>query len=715
MKSCMNCSVYISCDNKRKSFDFYCDKYKKIRQEDLFFSKKDKKVKEKDIEQPTQITSDINSKKEFNVEHVVSIALSDSTSAPVDVKINDSHIPRAKNFFEFATGEQFLNIKPYVEQMCIATILFAEFCPVCSKMEWLFEDHKVDDSLRRFEKRVALLHNGKCPHCHATKSKLVENKKLKFFQELAVSAGQRSGKSALVAMMSAYLTHRILKLQKPNEVYGLLHSNVLQGTFVALTYAQAKDTLWEPFFGYLNNAPWFVQYNQFMHEQSMKYGEELIKLNETAVVYRHRSLMVYPAGPDKRTLRGRTRCFASIDELGWFDSEADSKKIKMNANEIYVALERSLLTVRASANKLIKKGFNDIPSGYFLNISSPSSVRDKIMELVRKSENSTKIYGLIKPTWEMNPTVSYEDLEEEFKKDEVTAWRDYGARPPLSSNAFIQAIDVVERAITSKKNGASVQYATKTYGEDTFRYGKITNIKKVYQKSILALDAGMTNNSFACVSGYLDDESNFVVSTAIEIMPHPGSPVNFTLIYKNIISKIVEYQNVVLVVADRWNSAKFLSDLREDLGIATEQYSMKYADFWFVRDMLFSNNILLPEPTKEVKDCIIYDMDEYPLCYENNPINHLVLQILTVRDTGNAITKGDGGLTDDLFRALALAVHRRHNEKAADLFEGEEEEEVEFPPFMAIARRIPSESSLTRRQIINTDGKAIAIGRKSRG
>lgn len=66
-----------------------------------------------------------------------------------------------------------------------------------------------------------------------------------------------SGKSAIVAMCCAYLLHKQLKLQKPNEIYGLLPANVLHGTFVALTYKQAAETLWEPFLAYITDSPWF--------------------------------------------------------------------------------------------------------------------------------------------------------------------------------------------------------------------------------------------------------------------------------------------------------------------------------------------------------------------------------------------------------------------------------------------------------------------------
>ena len=254
----------------------------------------------------------------------------------------------------------------------------------------------------------------------------------------------------------------------------------------------------------------------------------------------------------------------SIDEIGHFNNTVGNDKVKMNANEVYVALERSLLTIRASSTRLLAKGFNDIPTGQFLNISSPFSVRDKVMELLRASINSKKIYGLQKATWELNPTITYDDLKSEFDKDEVTAWRDYGAQPPLQSNAFISNEDAVEECIGKRKNGIKLSMAQHKFKNgDAERYAKVLSVSQNVKPSVLAFDAGHVNNSWAFVCGHMDDDDNFVATIVAEVMPVPGTPLNFTLIYENVIKEIIESQNVVLVTADRWNSIKILSDIRK--------------------------------------------------------------------------------------------------------------------------------------------------------
>ena len=86
----------------------------------------------------------------------------------------------------------------------------------------------------------------------------------------------------------------------------------------------------------------------------------------------------------------------AIGSCGMFQRFMDQNdgKVKMDATQVYVALDRSLLTVRAAARRLLTQGFDDIPNGYALNVSSPSSARDKIIELVAQSKNSKKIFQI---------------------------------------------------------------------------------------------------------------------------------------------------------------------------------------------------------------------------------------------------------------------------------------------------------------------------------
>lgn len=660
--NCLSCSNYLRCKDPEKSVIYVCHRFASTK-----WSKSEGALRLSDLlgeiglgySTPAQSGQDsailVPDGSEFDIRRVIDDIITNDEPVSSDIKISDRDFPQAPNFFKFCVSEKYLNQKPFLEQALIGTRVLAEYCPKCSDMEWIDHTHKVGDSLHTFERKVALLEKGVCPYCKKAKAHFVKAGLLNPYNEAALAVGQRGGKSAWLGMMASYLTHLQIKMQKPNEVYGLLRANILHGTFAALTYAQAKDTLWEPYYGHLIDSPWFRDYHSMLDQATERYGEELYKLKDTFVLYRHRRLLVYPAGPDKRTLRGRTRFMAAIDELGWFPNDANNSKVKMNATEVYIALERSLLTVRASAEALLKQGFSNIPTAYFLNISSPSSIRDKIMELVRKSQGSRKIYGTIKPTWEMNPKVPRSALEEEFRKDPVSAMRDYGAEPPLTASPFLSSQTAIEACFSEKLNRVRITHLQKKSSDRTIsRYARIDKITRLSRPSVLAIDAGYSNNSFACCITSLEEHNYPRISLLVEVMPLPGIPLNYSKIYSEILVPLCDECNVVLVGADRWNSLKILSDLNEELDIQTVQRSIKYPEMQLFKSYVDDNQILFPMPRNSIEDILKYDQSTYPHCFKDRPEEHFVLQLLTVQDTGASVIKGDQ-LTDDLVRAAMLS------------------------------------------------------------
>lgn len=683
IKSCIRCSNYIRCKDPQKSIAYSCGRYSEttasLRQEKAFLE---------DILEVPFRTSTVSTASAplvpvdehmYDVSAVLEEMLNDKRIVSPDIKIPEGDFAEAPNFHTWCVSDEFLNQKPFVMQSLIGTKLFAEYCPACSDTDWMENEVRAKDTLDTFVRKVALLEHGVCPHCGKTRLHFFRTGQLAPYWELSLCAGQRSGKSALFGMMASYLTHRMIKLERPNEVLGLLKANVLQGTFVALTFRQALDTLWEPYYGHLLEAPWYQKYHEMLNHVHNQYGgDELYKLKDTFVYYRHRRIQVYPAGPDKRVLRGRTRFVGGIDELGWFQNGAEAaKNIKMNANEVYIALERSLLTVRSKATSVIRGGLYNVPFGYFINISSPSSARDKIMELVRKSQGSNRLMGLQLPTWKMNPHVPRRALSEEFRKDPEAAMRDYGAQPPLTNSPFISSHERVEACLSKKKHLVRLSYQTvRSKDKSTTEiYAQLDTLRIVGKPSVLALDAGYSNNSFAFALGHLADNGYPIISNVGEVIPSPGSRINHSLMYSHLLSSIAAECNIVLVCADRWNSLKVLADFEQDFETTKRQYSLKYVDMQLFKSYIDDGQILLPKPTKPVAEVLKYDYSQYPSCFKNLPADHLVLQLLTVQDTGSSVLKGDQ-LTDDLLRATMLCHRMLIDEENAELLSGPGEEEA---------------------------------------
>lgn len=652
---------------------------------------------------------------EIDIARTIREVVDSKILVPRDTKIDDSGIPVAKNVYEWCTNDRFSMIngeRPYIEQLVWGIVAYNEHCPNCSDVEYLYFDHAPSDSYNKFERKVALLEHGVCPHCGWGRSKLVKKGRMNFIQELAVCAGQRSGKSLSIAgYFAPYLTHRLLKLQNPNAFYGLKTGTMLHCTFVALTYAQAKDTLWQNYYATLTESSWFSEYHGMLRFYEEKYGDKLLKLNDTYVAYPSRGLMAYPAGPDKRVLRGRTRYFTAVDEVGYFDANRDTKKVKDNAHEVVGALDRSLLTVRGAAETLLRLGYDDVYPGYAMNVSSPSHRNDMIMTLVRRAEHSKTMYGIIRPTWEVNPTLPRDGntISEAYRIDPINAERDYGAVPPLAANPFLTKHSEIEETIGTKKNSVRIKkkYTESKKRGESYTWATIAKKKTTGKASIMALDAGLTNNSFAGVVAR-PVGNDYKIDCAFEVIPVRGAPLNHSLIFEEVLIPIMEARNVKVLLADRWNSVKLLQDaqLRID-GLHIEQISLKYKDMFCIKTLLETGplgngRLILPQIERDsFQECVEFDDENYPNCFENQPVSHLVMQMATVKDTGRMVDKADG-YTDDLYRAMTLAVHGMQQEEILGIL-------LEAPEIITASR--PSAIAASR----NYSGGGNAIGSSSRG
>lgn len=478
-----------------------------------------------------------------------------------------------------------------------------------------------------------------------------------------------SGKSATIALLAPYAFHKYLKMDNKNlqRLLGMKHA-ILVGTFAGLTFAKAVELLWTPITNAVSDSPWFQDMHNLLQHYGDKHGVELVRFKETFLDYNHKNLHIYASGPNKRTLRGSTRIISAVDELGWFNnSEGSDEMERASADEVYVALDRSLKTVRTKIKRMIlEKNQYNLIQAYSMNISSPSSHRDKITTLVRENEGSkTKLVGRF-PTWEFNPEFSKEDFAEDFAADPIKAARDFGANPPLNANPFIFDRSFLD-SILHKKN--LVEYEYKYHTSTSGMIQKYAVVTKMHQPfgdkvpaSVLTLDAGHSDNSFAMALGCVTKDFKGVVTPRIygliEVAPDRGNnQVNFARLYEDVIKKVIPFYNVKLLVADRWQSKMLLSQAEKDFpGLSQEEYSIDYNQFMIQKTYLQADNCAMRMPTIQMEpDAIITQGNgaNYPHCFQYKPADHLYFQYLTVQDTGKSVEKGLR-LTDDLFRAVSL-------------------------------------------------------------
>jgi hypothetical protein len=207
----------------------------------------------------------------------------------------------------------------------------------------------------------------------------------------------------------------------------------------------------------------------------------------------------------------------------------------------------------------------------------------------------------------------------------------------------------------------------KEINEKMRRAGKVISSNPIqpHPPSILALDAGYSNNSFAVSVHNLhtyDSGGNKVTDVHVPVLVEIQTRLNVVLhykgIYTGIIKPLIERFNVHFVFADRWNSIALLDLCAEDFqarNLVAKQYSVKYIDFQTARSYVEERKMVLPKIEMDYDK--IRSVDSYPSYFEGKPAAHLLFQMGTVRDVGSTVIKG-GIYTDDLFRALVLGNSR---------------------------------------------------------
>ena len=123
-----------------------------------------------------------------------------------------------------------------------------------------------------------------------------------------ITNGCVSHNSALTSMASAYVLHRYMKLPSPAQHFDLLEGSTLYGTFTALTFEQARETLFEPFKERIDNSKWFNGYFDMLnHYQQTLPGveDDLYRSKDTYLHIATKALTIYPKGPHRGKLRGQ--------------------------------------------------------------------------------------------------------------------------------------------------------------------------------------------------------------------------------------------------------------------------------------------------------------------------------------------------------------------------------------------------------------------------
>lgn len=488
-----------------------------------------------------------------------------------------------------------------------------------------------------------------------------------------------SGKSSTAASIASYTLHRYLKYPMLAELAPRMmqKSTQLTGIFCSLTFKKAVDVLWIPFRNIILTSEWFNNYFELLEDYKRKTGVKLLINSTTKLAIGNKNMLCFPTGPRASTLRGNTSFMCYLDELGLFPmpkkEEDDDVNRQASPDEAYTSLFNSLVTVTSTADALVEKGYYSVPPSFILSVSSPVSSRDKVMRLLKDAEKDPSIFTSHLPSWEVNPGLWRNKgmIASAFIKDPEKAMRDYGAQPSDIAFGYFNFEDCVKLF-----TGSPLTHTFKQRVIDDELFCTITKVSSVPYPCVMALDAGLVNNSFSVVVIYYDTQQDKIKTAAIvECMPVKGKTINFAKMYEHVILPLAKDLNVCYVCADRWNSIDLLHRLNHDMGnnpkgkpfTRADTYTLKKKDFEAFKLAIANQSLVLPKLREnEIEEIRAGITGDYRKAMYGRPVNHLLLQMATVIDAGaNMCPEKGPGFTDDILRAYVLAVTRLQTEKVS--------------------------------------------------
>lgn len=247
-------------------------------------------------------------------------------------------------------------------------------------------------------------------------------------RELVLAVGRRSGKTYLCACIAAYEIYKLLLKECPQDFYGLSKTNTIGVVSIATNKDQAK-LLYDEASGHFSNCAFF-------HEFTANNTQSFVKFQTPHDIKQYGR---YTDDPSARSsmrmtflpcvasgIRGPGNIVIILDELAHFNDSGES-----DAQKVYTSVKPSLaaFSPKDPNNRLKELGPVE---GRMISISSPLGRQghfyNLFMQAMKGGRAAKNMLAIQAPTWEVNPSVEADFLEEMFAQDSVAFFTEFGAQ-----------------------------------------------------------------------------------------------------------------------------------------------------------------------------------------------------------------------------------------------------------------------------------------------
>lgn len=362
------------------------------------------------------------------------------------------------------------------------------------------------------------------------------------YTELVLIGGMRSGKSELLRFFGLLDTFYVLTIDYVKK-YKLASGTPLFGLLCSSKEETAIDTLFNPMCSYMEESPFF--------------REQICEKYKKVLTFPERNFTIKPIAASAATEVGRTTKFVCIDEF----SKIQETESLRGAKEIYRAITKSTATLKQDGHRYIA--------------GSLRSPFDVLVEAYRIGKQIPTTLALKYSTWELNPTITREDLESEFRKDPLGALRDYGSEVYSIENAYFGNPDVIKFDQDSPNLLEKINEGLHVKGS-SFPY-------------VLAGDPAFKHDAFGLALSHKEGDE-YICDGAIrlkhgkEVSPHE---------VKRVIMSAIEQLPIRWAVFDTWNFPETIEEIRRK-GVVVLNHVVKKEDYDFFKDKCYEKKAKCP-------------------------------------------------------------------------------------------------------------------------
>ena len=380
------------------------------------------------------------------------------------------------------------------------------------------------------------------------------------YTECILLIGMRSGKTTVASIMATYEAFQLLNMENPITYYGLPKGSEIFIFNVAVSEQQARDTVFAHIKARIDSSEWWQNRDVVEH-----YNEFIFPVSDGKVVIRC-------GHSNSASLAGKTTKCGIIDEIARFKDTGG----KSSAQIVYETIRRSTRTFNTPTHP---------HDGHVISISSPMYQDDYQMQLYNYGKKSDLVYTMRCPTWEFNPNITFESLEDEFERNPESAWRDYGAIPSAALELYIREPHRVRAAV-------NINYVDPFRREDGILHMDWKgNPQLTYY---LGGDPAVKNDCFGL--SLIHREGNAIINDwAFRFEPEKKSSdireIDATELREFVLS-VAKVCNLGGAVFDTWQYPETVQLLRAEIGNVM-QHTVDKATYDLLKEGIYDGRVLL--------------------------------------------------------------------------------------------------------------------------